>query len=290
MGKRLKKILFYGLIGAILTYVLGPILWMFLASFLIEREFFQFSADLVMPTTLQLDYYKTLLFPWIPAKMEFGISAEYGWFLLKALKNTAIIALGVAAPAVILGSLASYAFARLRFPARQLLFKFYIVIQMIPGLAVLIPIFIIIRRLGLVDTYFGYIIPLVAFFLPFIVWMMIGFMQAIPVHIEEAALVDGCTKFSVIYRIMLPLAVPGLVATTVWAFLSSWGELMFALVLTGNKIQPISVVISLSVGEVHARYAFLSAQAVLALIPPIVLAIIFQRYLVRGLTAGAVKG
>jgi multiple sugar transport system permease protein len=196
----------------------------------------------------------------------------------------------VATGTVLLGSRAAYAFARLRFPGRALLVRTYIVVQMIPGLAVLIPLFIVIRSWNLVDTYPGYILPLIAFFTPFVAWMMLGFLQGIPRELEEAALVDGCSALAALWRIVLPLSVQGLVASLVWGFLSAWGELMFALVLTGTRVKPVSVVVSLGVGEIQARWGFMSAQAVLALLVPLVLALVFQRYLVKGLTAGAVTG
>jgi multiple sugar transport system permease protein len=134
------------------------------------------------------------------------------------------------------------------------------------------------------------VLPLIAFFTPFVAWMMLGFLQGIPRELEEAALVDGCSALGALWRIVLPLSVQGLVASLVWGFLSAWGELMFALVLTGTRVKPVSVVVSLGVGEIQARWGFMSAQAVLALLVPLVLALVFQRYLVKGLTAGAVTG
>src|SRR5581483_211747 len=107
-----------------------------------------------------------------------------------------------------------------------------------------------------------------AFFTPFVAWMMLGFIQAIPRELEEAAAVDGCSPVGALARIVLPLATQGLIASLVWAFLSAWGELMFALVLTGTRIKPVSVVVSLGVGEIQARWGFMSAQAVLTLPAP----------------------
>jgi multiple sugar transport system permease protein len=264
--------------------------WMVASSILVETDFIRLSADLVLPGRIQLGYYRALLMPWSTGQIEYGVTAEYGYFLLDALRATTAVASLVAAGTVLLGSLAAYAFARLRFPGRITLIRAYIVIQMIPGLAVLIPLFLIIRRLDLVDTYPGYVLPLIGFFTPFVAWMMLGFIQGIPRDLEEAAQVDGCSAWGALWRIVLPLSVQGLVASIVWAFLSAWGELMFALVLTGTRIKPVSVVVSLGVGEIQARWGFMSAQAVITLLVPLALALIFQRYLVKGLTAGAVTG
>jgi multiple sugar transport system permease protein len=280
----------YALVGLFLAYTLLPVAWMVTSSILVETDFIRLSADLVLPERIQLGYYRALLMPWSTGQIEYGVTAEYGYFLLDALRATTAVASLVAAGTVLLGSLAAYAFARLRFPGRITLIRAYIVIQMIPGLAVLIPLFLIIRRLDLVDTYPGYVLPLIGFFTPFVAWMMLGFIQGIPRDLEEAAQVDGCSAWGALWRIVLPLSVQGLVASIVWAFLSAWGELMFALVLTGTRIKPVSVVVSLGVGEIQARWGFMSAQAVITLLVPLALALIFQRYLVKGLTAGAVTG
>jgi multiple sugar transport system permease protein len=280
----------YALVGLFLAYTLLPVAWMVASSILVETDFIRLSADLILPGRIQLGYYRALLMPWSTGQIEFGVTAEYGYFLLDALRATTAVASLVAAGTVVLGSLAAYAFARLRFPGRAALIRVYIIIQMIPGLAVLIPLFLIIRRLDLVDTYPGYVLPLIGFFTPFVAWMMLGFIQGIPRDLEDAAQVDGCSAWGALWRIVLPLSVQGLVASVVWAFLSAWGELMFALVLTGTHIKPVSVVVSLGVGEIQARWGFMSAQAVITLLVPLALALIFQRYLVKGLTAGAVTG
>jgi len=290
LSRLLSRVGLYGLVGLFLAYVLLPVVWMVLSSILVETDFIRLSSDLTLPTRIQLGYYRALLMPWRTQQIEYGVTAEYGYFLLEALWNTTVVATWVALGTVLLGSLAAYAFARLRFPGRMALVRAYIVVQMIPGLAVLIPLFIVIRGWNLVDTYLGYILPLTAFFTPFVAWMMLGFIQSIPRELEEAAQVDGCSTLGALVRIVLPLSTQGLIASLVWAFLSAWGELMFALVLTGTRIKPVSVVVSLGVGEIQARWGFMSAQAVLTLLVPLALALVFQRYLVKGLTAGAVTG
>ena len=290
LSRLLSRLGLYGLVGLFLAYVLLPVVWMVLSSILVETDFIRLSSDLTLPTRIQLGYYRALLMPWRTQQIEYGVTAEYGYFLLEALWNTTVVATWVALGTVLLGSLAAYAFARLRFPGRMALVRAYIVVQMIPGLAVLIPLFIVIRGWNLVDTYLGYILPLTAFFTPFVAWMMLGFIQSIPRELEEAAQVDGCSTLGALVRIVLPLSTQGLIASLVWAFLSAWGELMFALVLTGTRIKPVSVVVSLGVGEIQARWGFMSAQAVLTLLVPLALALVFQRYLVKGLTAGAVTG
>jgi len=290
LSRLLSRLGLYGLVGLFLAYVLLPVVWMVLSSILVETDFIRLSSELTVPTRIQFGYYRALLMPWRTQQIEYGVTAEYGYFLLEALWNTTVVATWVALGTVLLGSLAAYAFARLRFPGRMALVRAYIVVQMIPGLAVLIPLFIVIRGWNLVDTYPGYILPLTAFFTPFVAWMMLGFIQSIPRELEEAAQVDGCSTLGALVRIVLPLSTQGLIASLVWAFLSAWGELMFALVLTGTRIKPVSVVVSLGVGEIQARWGFMSAQAVLTLLVPLALALVFQRYLVKGLTAGAVTG
>lgn len=290
VGGSLARAGLYALVALYLAYILLPVAWMLLSSLLVETDFIRLSSELILPRRLQWGYYQALLLPWRTGQIEYGVSAEYGYFLLEALWNTTVVATSVAFGTLLLGSVAAYAFTRLRFPGRLALVRAYIAVQMIPGLAVLIPLFIMVRRWNLVDTYPGYIFPLIAFFTPFVAWMMLGFIQSIPQDLEDAALVDGCSALGVIGRIVLPLSIQGLVASLVWGFLSAWGELMFALVLTGTRVKPVSVMVSLGVGEIQARWGFMSAQAVITLLVPLTLALIFQRYLVKGLTTGAVTG
>jgi len=289
MRRGLGRAFFYLMVLAILLYILAPVAWMFLSTILWETDFVRLSSDLEIPKSINFDYYVTLLFPWIPTKVEYGVFGG-SWFLIKSVTDTTIVALATTAVTLVLGVLAAYPLARIRFPRRSGVLTFLVVVQMIPGLAILIPIFIIMRSLGLIDTFPGYILPLATYFAPFVAWMMVGFFQSTPVELEDQAIVDGCSRWGALTKIVLPLVAPGLVASAVWAFLSSWGEFMFAIVLTGSRVTPISVLIALAVGEVQARWGWMCAQAIIALLPPVVLALLLQKYLVKGLTAGAIKG
>jgi len=289
MKRRVGRVFFYLIVVVILIYILAPVTWMFISTILYETDFVRLSSNLEIPKGINFDYYITLLLPWIPTQVEYGVFGG-SWFLIKSVTDTTIIALATTGLTLVLGSLAAYPLARIRFGRRQNVLTFIVVVQMIPGLAILIPLFIIMRNLGLIDTFPGYILPLTAYFAPFVAWMMVGFFQSTPVELEDQAIVDGCSRWGVLTRIVLPLVAPGLVASAVWAFLSSWGEFMFAIVLTGSQVTPISVLIALAVGEVQARWGWMCAQAIIALLPPVVLALLLQKYLVKGLTAGAIKG
>jgi multiple sugar transport system permease protein len=281
--------LFYLIVLVVLLYILAPVAWMFLSTIVYETDFVRMSSNLEVPKSVNFDYYQAILFPWLPTKVEYGVWGG-SWFLLDSVADTTIVAVATAALTLVLGSLAAYPLARIRFPKRYGVLTFLVVVQMIPGLAILIPTFIIMRTLNLIDTFPGYILPLATFFAPFVAWMMVGFFQSTPVELEDQALVDGCSRWGTLVRIVLPLVAPGLVASAVWAFLSSWGEFMFAIVLTGSQVTPVSVVVALAVGEVQARWGWMCAQAIIALLPPVVLAVLLQKYLVKGLTAGAIKG
>jgi multiple sugar transport system permease protein len=161
---------------------------------------------------------------------------------------------------------------------------------MIPGLAVLIPLYVMLRSVQLIDTYVGYILPLSAFLAPFVAWMMMDFFRSIPTDLEDSAFIDGCSRMQTLRKIILPLSAPGLVASGLWCFLVTWGEFMFAVVLTGGHVVPLSVEIATAVGQFAARDAYQASQGVIALAVPVALALAFQKYITKGLLAGSIKG
>jgi multiple sugar transport system permease protein len=146
------------------------------------------------------------------------------------------------------------------------------------------------QKLGLLDTYTGLLIAYVSFALPFSIWLLIGFFVDVPIEVEEAGLIDGCTPLGVLLRIVIPIAAPGLVVAAIFAFLVSWNEFLFALILSGVDAKTLPVVIAGFSTDVGPLYGEMSAAAVMVMVPNIVMTLALQRYLVRGLTLGAVKG
>jgi len=212
------------------------------------------------------------------------------------LKNSLIICGITMVIAMIFATLAAYALARFNFPGSNFFSIGVLATQMIPAIMYLIPIYIMFTKFTMLSgvpmkgTYFGMILVYSAFFIPFSIWILRGFFAAIPIELEEAARIDGCNPFQVFWYIVLPLAVPGIIATGVYVFLTAWDELMFAWVLTNADTMTIPVGIRLFVGNYQNRFDLMMAAATVATIPVMVLFFMLQKYIVKGLTAGAVKG
>lgn len=212
------------------------------------------------------------------------------------LKNSIIICGITMLIAMIFATLAAYSLARFNFPGNNFFSIGVLATQMIPAIMYLIPIYIMFTKFTLwtgvpmKGTYFGLIMIYSAFFTPFSIWILRGFFAAIPVELEEAARIDGCSPFQVFWYIVLPLAVPGIIATGIYVFLTAWDELMFAWVLCNADTMTIPVGIRLFVGNYQNRFDLMMAAATVATIPVMILFFMLQKHIVKGLTAGAVKG
>jgi multiple sugar transport system permease protein len=191
---------------------------------------------------------------------------------------------------VILATLAAYAFARMRFRGRNLLFYGVLATMALPAYATLIPLYRMMSSVGLVNTYTGIVLVYVSGFLPLATWIMHNYMAALPLAIEEAALMDGASRMQVLGRIVLPLALPGIISTTIITFLFAWGQFLFPLVLSSDiSTQPLTVVIAALQGRHVVPYSLLSAGGILSVAVPAVIAMTLNRYIVNGLLAGSVK-
>ncbi len=212
------------------------------------------------------------------------------------LKNSLIICGMTMVIAMIFATLAAYALARFNFPGNNFFSIGVLATQMIPAIMYLIPIYIMFTKFTMFTgvpmkgTYFGLIMIYSAFFTPFSIWILRGFFAAIPVELEEAGRIDGCSSFQVFWYIVLPLAVPGIIATGIYVFLTAWDELMFAWVLCNADTMTIPVGIRLFVGNYQNRFDLMMAAATVATVPVMILFFMLQKYIVKGLTAGAVKG
>ena len=191
---------------------------------------------------------------------------------------------------VLLATLAAYAFARMRFRGRNLILYGVLATMALPAYATLIPLYRIMSSFGLVNTYTGIVLVYISGFLPLATWIMHNYMMSLPVSIEEAALVDGASRMQVLYRVVLPLARPGIISTTIITFLFAWGQFLFPLVLSSDlSTQPLTVVITSLQGRHEVPYALLSAAGILAIMLPAAIAVTLNRYIVSGLLTGSVK-
>ena len=209
---------------------------------------------------------------------------------LKYFFNSVLISLSTALIALAFSISAAYAFARFQFKGATVLLMVVVMSQMMPGSSILIPLFQVIRLLGLLDTHTGMILVYTGFAIPFCTWLLNGYFRAIPADLEQAAMIDGCNRFELLYRIILPLAAPAIIAVGTFAFLLSWNEFLFAFVFTKSEAQTIAVGLRTAfLGQYVNKYDQLFAASLIFSLPPIAIFVGLQRYFVQGLTAGAVK-
>nr|WP_239542767.1 carbohydrate ABC transporter permease [Micromonospora terminaliae] len=205
--------------------------------------------------------------------------------------NSFLVAAGTVVISLVVGVLGGYALARLRFPLRRVTLLSFLVTYMLPPIALIIPLYLLMSRLGLLDTRSGLIVVYCSLATPFTLWNMSTFFASLPVELEEAARVDGCGRLGALVRVMLPLSKPGILATGLYAFLLCWDEFLYALIFTSTaQAKTVPVAIAEFTGRNAVDFGLIAAGGVLAALPPVVLAVLFQRYLVSGLAAGAVKG
>lgn len=257
------------LIAACLTILL-PVLWTMRTSFANRALAYQPATLLFRPT---LDNYAAIF-----------VEEPF----LKFFWNSLWIATASAAASLAVGSLAAYAIARFRTGGQPLSFT-VLGTQMLPPVALVIPFYLLAQRLDLLDKGWALAIVYLSFNLPFVVWILIGFFQGIPRELEEAALVDGCDRWLAFRQVVLPLALPGLLAAGVFAFVLSWNEFLFALVLTGRESKTLPVALAGLMSSQGNQIGAICAATVAMMTPIVALTWVIQKYLVRGLTFGAVK-
>jgi multiple sugar transport system permease protein len=261
------------LIGGFIVFVLAPLYWMFVTSIKPSDDY------LAVPP---------VWFPSEPTSVHYT-AALFAYRGLKGLTNSLIISLSATVLSTFLGTLMAYSLARFNTGGAHL--SFWVLSQrFLPPVAIVLPIFLIYRNIGLHDTHFGLIIAYTVFTLPVSVWMMFAYFRQMPRSMEDAALVDGCTRWQAFWQVAVPLAAPGIVAAAVFAFIACWTEFFFALVLTSRYAFTLPTVFRAFLGFQGAQYGEASALAIVSLVPSIVLGVLAQRHLVRGLTLGAVRG
>lgn len=270
-------ILIVGVIVIMLIWVLFPFYWAFLNSIKRPAETFQ-------PTWIPWLQFQPTLQHW---QSELAIRE-----VRRALWNSTRIAVLSATLALVLGTLAAYALARYRFrrPENGTLTTWFLSQRVLPPVVVVIPFFLLMRQLHLLDTVWSLILLNATFTLPFPVIILSQMFRELPIELEEAALVDGASRLQVFWRIAMPLVLPGLVATWIICMALSWNEFLFALSLTSNRAIPMPVLIA---GAEHTRgvqFWFVGVRVMLTMLPPVLFALAAQRYIIRGLTLGAVKG
>lgn len=274
MKRSLSKFLIQFSLIAFVFLALGPILWAVVTSFLPLSSLTAKPIDLD-PTKFTFENYRLVL--------------DVRQSLLRGLFNSLIIASFTSAVALAIGSAAAYALARLSLPGGNVILLSILATQMFPGIVIAIPLFLVLSRLRLIDTHFGLMFVYLSFVLPIVIWILKGFFEAIPIQLEKAAAIDGASNVQVFRYVILPISLPPLFATGVFAFIESWNEFFFAIILTRINVKTAPIAISEFAGQYRTLYGQMLASAVLASLPVVILAIIFRRFILEGFVEGAVK-
>jgi multiple sugar transport system permease protein len=252
-----------------------PFVWMALSSIKTLGELYT-VPPVWLPETPSLENYKKVLFE----------SNVPRYFI-----NSTVISLGATAIALILAIFASYGFARFNFRGKPAYQAFILIGQLLPTAAIIVPLFITLRWLGLVNTYLGLILVYMIVTLPLSVWMLTSYFKAIPVELEEAAIIDGASRLGVLFRITLPLSLPGVVAIIIYAFVTTWNEFIFALVLAQDaRVKTLPIGIAEFTTEFNTDWGAVMAASLIMTLPIAILFFAMQRLFIGGLTAGALKG
>ncbi len=266
-----------------------PVLALVLMSLTPASDLIRTPATTI-PSSFTLENFKTVLMPQISAGFSTSVQARR---VPLSLFNSLVVGACVAVISVVLGTFAGYAFARY---GRKRFFGASIwllmLTRMTPGLTLVLPFFVIYRSFGLIDTRTGLIVAYCSFLLPLSAWMMRSYFEGVPASLDRAALIDGCSRLTMMWKVLLPVVRPGIIAAGIFCFLASWNEFLFALILTSTpNAQTIPVVISgfLSQAQFY-EYGPMFAASVLSILPPVLVAFFFQRYLIQGALSGAVKG
>ncbi len=282
------------------AYVLAPIAWLVSSSIQSEHEIISKPPHWI-PQTPTLQNFaaifaakdKTVTYETRKAAdpASGGFIPSTASNLLPAMFNSFIVASAVVVLNLLVGVPAAYAMAKIHFRGRQASIYAILATRVIPDIALVVPFFLFIRNLGLLDSIWSLIITYLAVTVPFSVFVLVSYFESLPDELDKAARVDGCSRLQTLLRVYLPLARPSLVAVILFTFLASWNEFLLALIFTQTPAsQTLPIIVASFTSDFTISFSFINAAGVLAIIPPIMLALVFERYIVAGLTAGAVKG
>jgi ABC-type glycerol-3-phosphate transport system permease component len=273
-ARRLRTLVLIGLAALLLAVWAFPVLWALLTSFKTERDVLAYPPTVIFEPTLRTS-----------RDVLFGSAS-----ILPNLVSSTIVA-GVSTLLTLVFAIpAAYALARLDLPAKRASGFYVLATQMLPPVGLIIPYYLVLQKIGGLDTYGGLIAIYLTFSLPFAIWLMVSYFEDIPREMEEAALLDRAGRLRALWYVILPQVRGGIAVTTIFVFLNAWNEFLFAVVLGGNRVRPVTVAMFNFISVEQTLWAKLAAGAMLAMAPVIVLGLLAQRHIVKGLTVGAVKG
>jgi len=251
-----------------------PVIWGLITSFKTERDVLAYPPVWLFKPTL--DNYREVIF---------GASS-----ILPNLWSSFVVATSATILTMLIAIPAAYALGRLRYPAKRASGFYVLVTQMLPPIGLIIPYYLVLQKLGALDTYSGLSIIYLTFALPFAIWLMVSYFEDVPFEMEEAALLDRAGRLRALWYVILPQVRGGIAVTTIFVFLNAWNEFMFAVVLGGNRVRTVTVAMFNFISVEQTQWAKLAAGAMLAMLPVILIGFFAQRHIVKGLTVGAVKG
>ena len=288
-----KGILTYLAVVVAFIYIVGPFAWIVASSFMTREEAMSVPPHWIPqePTLMNYRAYydKSALAGMLEERrMTVGVFAENAPY---ALRNSIVVAFSVALLNIGIGSISAYPFARLKFRGKTTFLVLYLLTRMVPALALILPVYLVLRSINGLNQLWGLMLMYLTFTLPYSVWILKNYFQTIPRDLEDAARVDRCNWLEAMVRVILPVALPGIIAVGIFSFMASWGEFFFAMILTQTPTaRTMPVMVAFLTNELSTEYGFMTSAAVLAVIPPLILALIFQRMIISGIGAGAVKG
>jgi multiple sugar transport system permease protein len=274
IGKRLRIAAVVGISLAFLLAWVFPIVWSVMNSLKTEQDVLAYPPKFIFTPTF--DAYWDVLF---------GSGS-----ILPNLLSSFIISIGTTIVTMIMAVPAAYSLARLRIPGKKFAGFYVLATQMLPPVGIIIPYFLILRNIGWMDTYQGIILIYLSFSLPFAIWLLVSYFEDIPFEMEEAAYLDGASRWKTLWRIIIPQVQGGIAVTVVFVFLNAWNEFLFAVVLSGNTVRPVTIAMFNFVSVEQTLWTKLAAVSVLAMLPVIVLGVVAQKHIIKGLTVGVVKG
>jgi multiple sugar transport system permease protein len=274
MSRRFSKFWIHFALVVFVCLALGPILWAVVTSFLPLSALTSKPVDLD-PTKFSLANYREVL--------------DSSHSLGSGLINSLIISIFTSAVALTAGSMAAYALARISIPGSNQILLAILATQMFPGIVIAIPLFLVMSQMNLIDTHIGLGIVYLSFVLPIVIWILKGFFESIPLQLERAAAIDGASTIQIFRYIVLPISLPPLFASGVFAFIESWNEFFFAIILTRINVKTAPIAIAEFAGQYRTLYGQMLASAILASLPVVILAILFRRFILEGFVEGAIK-
>lgn len=269
-----RQAVLYVFAGLLVSVWVFPVLWALLTSFKAERDVLAYPPTIVFAPTLA--NYREVLF---------GASS-----ILPNLWSSIVVSCFTTALAMLISVPAAYALARLKYPGRRASGFYVLATQMLPPVGLIIPYYLVLQRTGGLDSYTGLVAIYLTFSLPFAIWLMVSYFEDIPLEMEEAALLDRAGRMRALWHVILPQVRGGMAVTTVFVFLNAWNEFLFAVVLGGNRVRPVTVAMFNFISVEQTQWARLAAGAMVAMAPVILVGLFAQRHIVKGLTIGAVKG